>query len=382
VNFLDIAIVVFALAMAAVGWELGLVRSALPLAGFVAGAAIGGRLGPELLSGGVNSSYAPVASLIGGLLGGAVLASVLDVVGLDLRARLARFRAVSSVDGVAGAVLLAVLALLLAWAFGAVIRTAAAPGGRELRDAIDDSRILGAIDDVLPPSGPILNLLRRVDPVPRVLGPSARVAPPTPAALKAPAIRHAAGSAVKVLGTACGIGLEGSGWVAAPGLVVTNAHVIAGEGETTVEDRSGRGYGAQPVLYEPRNDLAVLRVAGLRLPPLRMERHQRPGTAAAVIGYPQNGPLTAVAARIGRTGAVQTQNSYGDGPIRREVTPFRGRVLSGNSGSAVVDRHGRVATTVFAANASGAAGGLGVPNSVVRAALARPLDPTSTGPCG
>jgi S1-C subfamily serine protease len=382
VNALDVAIVVFVLAMAAVGWEVGLVRSALPLAGFVAGAAIGGRLGPELLSGGVNSTYAPVASLLGGLLGGAVLASVLDLVGLDLRGRLARFRAVGSIDGIGGAALLAVLALLLAWAFGAVIRNAAAPGGRDIRDTIDDSSILSAIDGVLPPSGPILNLLRRVDPVPRVVGPSADVPPPSARILKAPGVHRAAASAVKVLGTACGIGLEGSGWAARPGLVVTNAHVIAGESETTVEDRTGRSYGARAVLYEPRNDVALLRVPGLHLPALRLESRPGPGTAAAVIGYPDNGPLTLSAARIGRSGAVQTQDSYGRGPIRRVVTPFRGRVESGNSGSTAVDSRGRVATTVFAANESGAPGGLGIPNSVVGRALHEPLRSTSTGPCG
>jgi S1-C subfamily serine protease len=382
VNGLDIAIVIVVLAMAAVGWELGLVRSALPLIGFVAGAAIGGRVGPELLSGGVNSTYAPVASLIGGLLGGAILASILDAVGIDLRARLARFRAVTSIDGVGGAALLAVLALLLAWAFAAVIRYAAAPGGRDLRDAIDDSRILSAIDDILPPSGPILNLLRRVDPVPRVVGPSARVAPPHRAILRTPAVRRAAASAVKVLGTACGIGLEGSGWVAGRGLVVTNAHVIAGESGTTVEDRSGRSYSARAVLYEPRNDLAILRVPALGLPALRLEPNAPPGTSAAVLGYPGNGPLTASAARIGRTGAVRTQNSYGHGPIRRDVTPFRGVVMSGNSGSATVTARGRVVATVFAANETGAPGGLGVPSSVVHAALARRLHPVSTGPCG
>jgi S1-C subfamily serine protease len=382
VNALDVAIVVFVLAMAAVGWEVGLVRSALPLAGFVAGAAVGGRLGPELLSGGVNSTYAPVASLLGGLLGGALLASVLDILGLDLRGRLARFRAVTSIDGVGGAALLAVLALLVAWAFAAVIRTAAAPGGRDLRDTIDDSRILSAIDGVLPPSGPILNLLRRVDPVPRVVGPSAQVPPPNARILKASGVDHAAASAVKVLGTACGIGLEGSGWVARPGLVVTNAHVIAGESETSVEDRSGRSYAARAVLYEPRNDIALLRVAGLELPALQLERRPRPGTAAAVIGYPGNGPLTVSAARIGSSGAVETQNSYGRGPVRRVVTPFRGRVESGNSGSAAVDARGLVATTVFAANETGAPGGLGIPNSVVRRALRRPLRSASTGPCG
>src|SRR5436190_4400476 len=190
-SILDVLIVVFALAMAALGWELGLVRSALPLAGFLAGAIIGGRLGPELLSGGANSPYAPVAGLLGGLIGGGLLAALLDAVGVGIRARLGGARWVRTVDGGGGAALLGVLALLLAWAFGAVVREAAAPGGRELRSAINDSSVIAALDRVLPPSGPILNLLRHVDPVPTLPGPSARVPPPDPAIVRKPAVSAA-----------------------------------------------------------------------------------------------------------------------------------------------------------------------------------------------
>jgi S1-C subfamily serine protease len=379
---LDFAIVAFTVAMAALGWGLGLIRSALPLAGFIAGAVLGGRIGPALLSGGTNSAYAPIAALVGGLIGGGLLAAALDAVALELRARLGRGRLLVALDGFGGATLLALLALLLVWAFGAVVREAVAPGGRELRSAIDGSRVISALDAVLPPSGPILNLLRRVDAVPRVVGPSARVAAPTTAILRAPAVGAAGRSAVKVVGTACGLGLEGSGWVAGPELVVTNAHVVAGEDDTAVETRDGRGYGATVVAYEPRNDVAVLRVPGLGLPALRLAAAPRAGTAAAVLGYPENGPFAAAPARIGRTGAVATENSYGRGPIRRVITPFRGSVLGGDSGSPAVDRRGRVVTTVFAANEGGRARGLGVPNRIVRAALAGPLRPTATGPCG
>jgi S1-C subfamily serine protease len=381
VSVLDVLIVVFALGMAALGWELGLIRSALPLAGFLAGATLGGRLGPELLAGGSNSAYAPLAALIGGLLGGGALAMILDAVGVDLRARLGRARWLAVVDGFGGALLLGLLALLLAWAFGAVIREAAAPGERGIRSAIDESKVLSALDSALPPSGPILNLLRRVDAVPSVVGPSADVAPPGRAILRAAGVRRAGPSVVKVLGSACGLGVEGSGWVAGRGLVVTNAHVVAGEEDTTVADGSGRTYAAAAVHYDPRNDLAVLRVPGLAPPALRLDPSPAAGTPAAVLGYPGNGPFAAAPARIGHTGAVTTEDSYGRGPVRREITPFRGTVMSGDSGGAVVDARGRVLTTVFAANEGGKPGGLGVPNAIVRAALAGPLRPTGTGPC-
>jgi S1-C subfamily serine protease len=100
-----------------------------------------------------------------------------------------------------------------------------------------------------------------------------------------------------------------------------------------------------------------------------------------VLGYPENGPFDAASARVGQAGLVNTQDSYGRGPVQRRVTPFRGEVRSGNSGGPLVDAHGRVLATVFAGNASGPAGGLGVPDSVVARKLRGPLQPTGTGPC-
>jgi S1-C subfamily serine protease len=380
-SVVDAIVVVLTLAMAVLGWELGLVRSALPLAGFVAGAVIGGRIGPAVLAGGTNSAYAPVASLVGGLLGGALFAAALDPLGFDLRRRLGRGRLVAGADRLAGATLLAVLALLMVWAFGAVVREAADPGSRGLRTAINDSSVIAALDGVLPPSGPILNLLRRVDAVPTVTGPSARVPPPASAILRSHGVEEAGRSAVKVVGSACGLGLEGSGWVARPGIVVTNAHVVAGESDTAITTRDDESFGATVVGYDPRNDIAVLRVPGLGLPSLPIEQNPRAGTAVAVLGYPENGPFAASPARLGQAGDVATQDSYGRGPIRRTITPFRGEVRSGNSGSPAVDAQGRVATMVFAANEGGQEGGLGVPDELVRRALDARLAPTSTGPC-
>jgi len=106
------------------------------------------------------------------------------------------------------------------------------------------------------------------------------------------------------------------------------------------------------------------------------------GTAAAVLGYPENGPLTASPARVGRAGQVISEDSYGRGPVKRQMTPFRGGVQSGNSGGPLVDSSGQVLTTVFAAQTGkGVPGGLGVPDQIVRKALQGNLRPTSTGPC-
>jgi S1-C subfamily serine protease len=382
VNVVDLTIVVFALALAAIGYERGLVASGLPLAGFVIGAAIGGRLGPALLTAGGESPYAPLITVLSGLLLGAALAMAMEGFGQALSARLPHDGLTGWLDGIGGAALLAALGLLLAWAFGAAALNVPGPGERDLRHALQESRILSGLNRAFPPSGPLLNVLRHIDPTPAVSGPNANVRAPEPAIAHDPDVNRAGASVVKLLGTACGLGIEGSGWVAGPGLVVTNAHVVAGEDDTTVSLRSGGTLDASAVHYDPQNDLAILRVDELGLPALKLAPQVVSGTAGAVLGYPENGPFTISAARVGSTGRVISEDSYGRGPVERTMTPFRGQVQSGNSGGPVVDAGGRVLTTVFAAETGqGRQGGLGVPDEIVREALQGSLRPTGTGPC-
>jgi S1-C subfamily serine protease len=382
VNFVDVIIAVFALALAVIGYERGLIASGLPLAGFVLGAAIGGRLGPALLTEGAESPYAPLITVLAGLILGVTLAVAVEGFATGLSGRLSRGVVGHWLDGIGGAVLLAALGLVVAWAFGAAALNSPGPGERDLRHALQSSRILTALNSVLPPSGPLLNVLRRIDPTPSVRGPDANVRAPEGGIADDPDVERAGDSVVKVLGTACGLGVEGSGWVAGPGLVVTNAHVVAGQDDTTVTLRSGGTLDASAVHYEPRNDLAILRISDPGVPALALAPRVTSGTSGAVLGYPHNGPLTISPARVGRTGEVISQDSYGRGPVRRRMTPFRGEVTSGNSGGPAVDASGRVLTTVFAAEqGNGPPGGLGVPDEVVRRALAGNLAPTDTGPC-
>jgi uncharacterized membrane protein required for colicin V production len=172
VNLVDVIIIVFAIAFAGIGYERGLLASALPLAGFVLGAVIGGRLGPALLAEGGESPYAPLVTVVCGLLVGSAVAVLMEGVAEVVRVRFVRRGgALGRIDGVAGGVLLGALGLLLAWAFGAAALNVPGPGDRGLRDALQQSKILGALNDLLPPRGPILNLLRQVDPVRSLSGP-------------------------------------------------------------------------------------------------------------------------------------------------------------------------------------------------------------------
>jgi S1-C subfamily serine protease len=379
VTVLDWAIVAFTVAFALWGYRQGLIVGAMTLVGFGAGAIAGSRLGPLVLSQGSESPYAPLCAALGALLAGALTAVAVESFALGLRERLvARRRTLHRADGAGGAALIASVALGLAWVFGAVALHA--PATERLRADVQDSLILRSLNEVLPPSGPVLNALDRVDPAPSVIGPAAPAPPPDPAIASDADVLAAGDSVVRVLSTACGLGIEGSGWAVEPGLIVTNAHVIAGADDTTVTTQDGGQLEATPVYYGTREDLALLRV-GADLPTLPISSRRPLGAGAAVLGYPENGPYAVSPARIGETRSTISEDSYGRGPVDRSITALGGTVRSGNSGGPLVDAQGRVVGTVFAATTSGAAGGFAVPAEQVREALRRAGGPVSTGPC-
>jgi S1-C subfamily serine protease len=133
-------------------------------------------------------------------------------------------------------------------------------------------------------------------------------------------------------------------------------------------------------VFDQKNDIALLRVTELRARALPL-RKPSSGDAVAILGYPENGPLTVVPGRLGSTTVVLSEDAYGHGPIARTITAVRGDVRHGNSGGPTVDASGAVETTVFAARL-GSNGGFGVPSDIVRKLLRRDLsDAVSTGDC-
>ncbi|HEX8645921.1 MAG TPA: MarP family serine protease [Thermoleophilaceae bacterium] len=376
---IDWIIVAFTVLMAVWGYAQGLVVGALSLGGFLGGGFLGSRIGPLLLDDGSRSPYAPVFALVGAFLIGGIVASVLESVGFQLRRRLRG--GLGQADGIAGALLLAAAGLGLAWMLGAIALQT--PGAREYRRDIQRSAILSRLNHAFPPRS-FLNSLARFDPFPSIEGPAPEVAPPSSRIARDREVQAAARRTVKILGTACGLGVEGSGWIAADGVVVTNAHVVAGQEDTTVQlGGEGPRHDADAIWFDPRNDLAILRSGGLSgVEPLQMRVDAPSGSSGAVVGYPGNGPLTIRPARLGQTTTVLSQDAYGRGPVRRQVTSLRGIVKSGNSGGPVIDGKGRVLTTVFASTTGGGPrGGYGVPDSIVREALGRAGDRVDTGPC-
>jgi hypothetical protein len=380
VTALDWIIIAFTGLMAVWGYAQGLIVGALSLAGFAGGAFLGSRLGPLLLEEGSQSPYAPLLALTGALLLGGILASGLELLGFHLRHRLGDRLGV--LDGVAGAVLVACLGLGLVWIAGAVALQT--PGARELREPIQRSAILSELNEHLPPSGPILQALARFDPVPEIDGPRPNVPPPDSRIARDPDVQQAGRSVVRVLGTACGLGVQGSGWVARDGVVVTNAHVVAGQEDTTVQvGGEGDRLDTQAIWFDARNDLALLRVPALSgAPRLRFSPEVEEGTSAGILGFPEDGPYDIRPGRVGQTATVLSQDAFGRGPVRRTITSIRGLVRPGNSGGPMVDGNGRVVTTIFAATvADGGRSGYGVPVPIVRDALGRAGGPVDTGPC-
>ncbi len=374
---LDWIIVGVVILLALFGWAQGFVAGALALVGFAIGAFVGTRVGPLVLNDGADSAWAPAFGLIGALIAGAVLALGFEGLGARLRARV-RAPAFSAIDGALGALLTAVVGLGVVWVLGAV----ALGSGGELRQVVRRSAVLQELNTILPPTSGLLSTLRNLDPFPRIDGPEVRVEAPEQGIVGDPQVDAAARSVVKILGTACGLGVEGSGWVAADGVVVTNAHVVAGQEDTRVLlEGEGNGLDAEAIAFDARNDIAVLRVPGLDAPALPLADSPRAGTSAAVLGFPRNGPYDERAGRLGETREVVTQDAYGQGPVRRSITSLRGAVRSGNSGGPMVDGRGRVVTTIFAATTSGPRGGYGVPNAIVRRTLDGANGPVSTGDC-
>lgn len=371
-----IAIVVVLLSAFA-GLQRGLILSAFSLVGIAAGAYAGSRVAPHLLSGGSNSPWTAVAGLIGAVLG-AVIFQVLAMFAASFLRGGLRLTPLRALDSFGGLLIGAATGIAIVWVGAAVAMLA--PGQTRLRADVASSQIVQQLDAALPPRT-LLHLLSRIDPFPSIAGPVAPTQPPSASVLRDPTISTAASSVVKVLGTACGVGVEGSGWFAAPDLVVTAAHVVAGEHDTIVRiPGETLSRPVDVVVFDSHNDVAVLRVPGVSEKALPLVDPQ-PDAAVAIVGYPLDGGLVARPGRVGRTAIVLTQDALGRGPVARDITALAGKVEHGNSGGPAIDANGAVESTIFAARV-GSASGYGVPTEIVRRDLARAgTTPVSTGAC-
>ena len=356
---LDVLLVLLLLSYAVTGYRQGLLVSTLSLLGFLGGGALGMWLLPSLLQ---SSQFATdhelvriVALVVGVFLVASLGQAVMVAAGRRARSRV-RAGPLQVTDALLGSVAVVAAVSILVWfVAGAVRGGAPAPLAR----AIGESQVLRTIDRVVPPAtGRLFAGFRTVldrNGFPRVFEglspePIQAVDPPDGAASAAPAIREAARSVVKITGVAeaCNRGQEGSGWVASPEKVMTNAHVVAGMNAARVQaGGEGRSYPATVVVFDPERDLAVLEVPGLQAPALKEGGPLNTGDSAVVAGFPLDGPFRLDPARLRRTLTATGSDIYGQPGVSREIYSLFTRVEPGNSGGPLLSESGKVVGVVF-----------------------------------
>jgi S1-C subfamily serine protease len=343
----DGLIVALVLLLAVRGFSAGFVSSAFSLVGLGLGAYLGSRLAVSLLRAETDLvGYTPFVLLAGTLVFAALGRLLAGAVAGRIGASVRRVPGIGTLDGVGGAVLGTAVGLLFAWIVGTFALQGPLP--QPVRQLAERSEILSAMNEQLSSSF-LLDVVASLDPMPRIEGPKPEVAEPV--LLDRGSVEGAAQSVVQVVaigGSGYGYGSAGSGWVAAPDLVVTNAHVVAGSNQVAVrQEGAWRGYEAEVVSVDPGNDVAVLAVDGLDLPALPSAEPE-PGEPVAILGYPYGDPLDAESGRVGGTSSVVARDAYRGGPVSRYVTSIRAEADPGNSGGPAVNREGEVVGTVFA----------------------------------
>jgi S1-C subfamily serine protease len=354
VDWVDLLIIGLLLLAAVHGLRLGALIQILTFAGFWLGLWLGALVWTNLLKTPHDSTTRAIL-IIALVLGTACGLGYLGrVIGTYSNISLRRHH-LGNVDAALGVGVAVVAVLLSVWLVAAVISS---PNSRfaSLDAAVNRSDILHSIDRILPQTPSIFNDLQNFlnnQGFPQVFStltpPSTpNVAPPTTAQTRS--LSNAAiFSTVKILGTACSNEQEGSGFVVGPGLVATNAHVIAGEGSGNTQVLvGGTAYGATPVYFDPSFDLAVLRTSAPLGPVLTISSSLAPnGTQAALLGYPENGPLTVNPAAVTEQVTAIGKDIYNSGSVTRGVYALAATVLPGNSGGPLMGPGGQVIGVVF-----------------------------------
>jgi S1-C subfamily serine protease len=392
----DVVLVVILVLYAYSGWRQGFVAAVFGLVGLLGGAYIALRWGPGLIEGPLGVEHGtPLGALllvVFVLAVASICQGLLLVVAARLRDRV-RAPAARTVDSAVGMVAVFVAAVLVVWVVAGAVRTS---GPRELRRVVAQSTVVTTIDSFMPPSvgGLVDQVTAALDRegFPRVfegLGPEpiSSVQPPDPDVAGGARVKRALRSVIHVRADApgCGQVQVGSGWVAAPGYVATNAHVVAGSARISVDvDGAGLEYPAAVVALDPARDVAILAVRDLGAPALSRGAQLASGDSAVVAGFPGDNGLFVGPARVRGVLTATGADIYGRPGVQREIYSLRADIRKGASGGPVLDTRGRVVGMVFATSLddrqTGYALTLDEVLPVLREGRAR-TSPVSTGPC-
>ncbi len=355
-DLLDWVLLLAVVAFGISGYRQGFIVGVMSFIGFLGGAILGAKLAPSISSLIGNGKRSPVTGIVVVFLGAALGQLVASALAAAVRTRI-HWRPAQTVDSVGGAVVSGISVLLVAWLMATAVNRSPYEA---LRRQVHGSAVIQAVDALVPDDARQLfaNFLRLVEQqgFPQVfagLGGDTIVPtrPPDPALARSAVVQLVRPSILKVSGDApsCQKAIEGSGFVYSPQHVMTNAHVVAGVPHPSVEV-NGAQLAATTVLFDPKRDVAVLYVPGLQQRPLAFA----PGSASAgdsavVIGYPENGPFTAVAARIRDRITARGVDIYSQSTVDRQIYGLRASVLPGNSGGPLISPTGQVYGVVFAA---------------------------------
>jgi S1-C subfamily serine protease len=354
-DLLDAVLLVAVVLFGVSGYRQGFVIGALSFIGFLGGAVIGAKLSPSIASLLGRGDKSPLLGIVVVFLGACLGQLAAAAIAAAIRQRIS-WRPAQTVDAVAGAVVSGLSVLLVAWLMASAINRSPF---ETLRRQVRGSAVILSVDALIP--GTVRdwfdNFLRLVEEqgFPEVFAGLAGenivpVQPPDPALAASPAVRTARPSVVKIRGNAsCGKQVEGSGFVFAPQRIMTNAHVVAGVGSPKVEV-GGNSLSARVVVFDPDRDVAVLYVPDLQQPTLRFAQQGAPdGANAIVIGYPEDGPFTARAARVRNRLKARGSDIYSENEVTRDIYGVRSIVRPGNSGGPLLSSDGAVFGVVFAA---------------------------------
>lgn len=351
-NWLDIGIGLVAIAAVMRGIQLGFVRQVCSAAGFFGGLFLGLWLEGQFIHW-AHTPMARAALSVAIIFGTAfVLLAAGEYVGAFLKSHLELLR-IDKVDRLLGSLAATLTILLAIWLGVHIFSSIPSPAWQR---QVQQSRIIAAINRVMPPAPSVIAQLSHfIDPngIPRVftgLEPDPADQPVTIPDMGAltPAVRQAAPSVVKIEGEGCGGIVEGSGFVAADNMVVTNAHVVAGVASPKVIDGNGR-HRTAVAWFDPDLDIAVLRSSNLSGKPLPLKSVTAPaGTPTAVLGYPGGGAFRADPAAVIDTFMARGRNIYDQGDTIRQVYSLRADIISGNSGGPLIDSDGNVIGVIFA----------------------------------
>ncbi|MER5714448.1 MarP family serine protease [Streptomyces sp. NPDC002132] len=383
-NVLDILLLIAAVWFAVVGYRQGFVVGILSVIGFLGGGLVAVYLLPVIWDALTENSEVSTAAAVVAVIVVIVCASVGQAVTTHLGSKLRRYITWSparALDATGGALVNVVAMLLVAWLIGSALAGTTLPTlGKEVRS----STVLQGVSEALPDQADTwfadFSSVLAQNGFPQVFSPFANepitdVRPPDPALAGSAVATRAQRSIVKVMGTAesCGKVLEGTGFVFGERRVMTNAHVVGGVDEPTVQIGGvGRKYDAKIVLYDWKRDIAVLDVPDLDAPVLKFAAEDAAtGDGAIVAGFPENGAYDVRAARVRGRITPSGPDIYHRGTVRREVYSLYATVRQGNSGGPLLTPQGEVYGVVFAKSLDDARTGYALTADEIRQDIAQ-----------